>query len=90
MLSLKYLSLNLYICNKIYFKKSLKKNIYFSDTKMAKPIYVDITYLPHHGNPEYVDELFFKHVRSKLVFIYTIKLLKKFNLNNLELNNLGF
>ena len=42
-----------------------ENELYFPDTKMAKPIYVDITYLPHHGNPEYVDELFFKQIRSK-------------------------
>merc|ERR1719466_8420 len=34
-------------------------------TPISKLVYVDLTYVPHHGNPDYVGELFFKQVRSK-------------------------
>ncbi|KAK2713342.1 hypothetical protein QYM36_009267 [Artemia franciscana] len=36
-----------------------------SPRKSAQPIYLDLAYVPHHGNPDYCDVEFFKRVRAR-------------------------
>lgn len=50
-------------------KKSLSSR---GSQKVLNPVYVDLTYVPNHGDPKYVDVDFFRRVRARYYVFSTI------------------
>jgi hypothetical protein len=43
------------------------------NTSAAAPFYVDLAYIPHHGDPKYCDVEFFKRIRARHYVLSTLE-----------------